>query len=114
MKPSDQLFSKKPKAKHKFKAIKCEYDGIKFPSKLEGGYYNRLKILQKAGEVLFFLRQVPLHLPGNTKYVVDFQVFYPNGEVEFIDTKGVMTKMSTMKIKQVESIYPIKITIVRA
>lgn len=97
---------------HKFGAIRTEVDDHKFSSKLEAKYYQRLKLLQQTGEVLFFLLQVPFHLPGGTKYVTDFQVFYSDGRVEFIDTKGVMTPMSSLKIKQVESIYPVEIKIV--
>lgn len=98
--------------RHKFHAKPCESDGIKFASKKERSYFHALKILQEKGEVLFFLRQVPFFLPGNTKYVCDFQVFYSNGEVAFIDVKGVETPMFILKKKQVEDLYPIKIEIV--
>lgn len=98
--------------RHKFGAIKCEQDGKKFPSKLEARYYNRLLTLQKAGEVVFFLMQVPFHLPGGVKYVVDFQIFYANGEISFVDTKGKDTTLSIAKRKIVENIYPIQIEIV--
>jgi hypothetical protein len=99
--------------KHKFHAVRCESDGKKFPSKLERAYYNQLVLRQKAGDVLFFLRQVAFDLPGNVRYFADFEVFLPDGTVEFIDCKGMMTKISDMKIKQVEEIYPITIKIVR-
>jgi len=100
------------KIKHKFNAKPTVNDGIRFDSKKEAAYYQKLKLLQKSGEVLFFLRQTPLHLPGNVKYVVDFQVFYANGEVEFIDVKGYITPTCTLKVKQVESLYPIEIKFV--
>jgi hypothetical protein len=101
------------RAKHKFNAMACASDGIKFSSKAERSYYNKLKILQKSGEVVFFLRQTPFHLPGNTKYVVDFQVFYSDGTVAFIDVKGMSTPMFILKKKQVEDLYPITIEIVK-
>ena len=100
------------KTQHKFNAKSIEYDGIKFPSQKEGRYYQKLKLLVKSGEVLFFLRQTPLHLPGSTKYVVDFTVFYADGHVEFIDVKGMVTSMFTLKKTQVEALYPIEITVV--
>lgn len=100
--------------RHKFRAQKCESDGFKFPSKLEARYYAQLKLKQLAGEVLFFLRQVPFHLPGGVKYIADFQVFYADGSVQFIDTKGKDTPLSSSKRKIVESIYPIQIKIVSA
>lgn len=98
--------------KHKFKALACEEDGKKFPSKLERAYYNRLKILQNIGEVVFFLRQVPFELPGGVKHFIDFQVFLASGEVEFVDTKGLDTSMGKAKRKMVEDLYPIKIKLV--
>ena len=94
---------------HKFKAQQVEYDGIKFPSKKEANRYLELKLLQRAGEVVFFLRQVPFHLPGNTKYLCDFQVFWKDGTVGHEDAKGMRTKAFIRNKKQVEAIYPIKI-----
>lgn len=97
--------------RHKFKAIKTEYDGIKFPSKKEANYYLKLKLLVKAGQVLFFLRQVPFHLPGGVKYVVDFQEFWADGSVRFVDVKGHQTPEFIAKKKMVEALYPVKIEI---
>lgn len=108
----DKIMIKKVK-KHKFKAKRCELDGIKFPSKLEARYYLKLKKDQQDGSVVFFLRQVPFYLPGGVKYVVDFQVFYSDDTVAFIDVKGMMTPTAKLKIKQVESLYPITIQIVK-
>lgn len=99
--------------KHKFHAIPCKADDINFSSKAERAYYIKLKMLQITGEVLFFLMQVPFRLPGKTKYVVDFQVFYSDGTVDFVDVKGVETEVFKLKKRQVEEIYPIKITIVK-
>lgn len=99
-------------ARHKFNAKPTESDGIRFDSKLEARYYQKLKMLQQAGEIVFFLRQVPLHLEGGVKLVVDFVIFWKNGEVSFEDTKGIMTPQAKQKIKQAEAKYPIKIKIV--
>ena len=108
------------KKKHKYNAVRCETkNGIKFPSKLEREYYNRLIEAQKKEKIDFFLRQVPFHLTGNIKYIVDFVIFYvwsgiDGTDIEFVDVKGKMTPMSILKIKQVEDLYPIKIKIVDA
>lgn len=99
--------------RHKFSAKKVDYDGIKFDSKLEGSYYLHLKRLQQFGDVLFFLRQVPIHLLGGTKLVVDFQVFYADGSCRFIDTKGVETPDFLIKKREVEAIYPFEIEVVK-
>lgn len=95
--------------KHKFKAIPTELDGIKFASKKEAKRYRELELLKKSGELLFFLRQVPFHLPGNVKYVCDFLCFWKEGSVTIEDVKGITTPMYILKRKQVEAIYPIKI-----
>jgi hypothetical protein len=99
--------------RHKFKAVRCEKDDIKFPSKAEKRYYETLKILQRSGEIVFFLRQPRFDLPGGVKYIADFQIFWANGEVEFIDVKGYDTPNSKSKRKMVESVYPVKIKIVK-
>ena len=95
--------------RHKFNAIRTEVDGLKFASKKEARYYEDLKLRVQSGEVLFFLMQVPMHLPGNVRYRVDFQEFHADGTVHFIDVKGRITPMYTLKKKQVEALYPIKI-----
>ena len=99
--------------RHKFSAIRTEVDGIKFDSKLESKYYGHLKMMVMAGEVVFFLRQVPFHLVGGVVYRVDFQVFYASGDVAFIDVKGMETPEFINKKKQVEATYPVQIEIVK-
>lgn len=98
------------KIKHKFRAKQTIVDDIIFSSKKEAKRYNQLILLQRAGEVLFFLRQVPFHLPGKIKYVCDFVVFWVDGSVTIEDIKGFKTAMYILKKKQVEALYPITIT----
>lgn len=98
-----------PRVRHKFHAIPTESDGINFSSKKEARYYQTLKLRQAAGEVLFFLRQVPFHLPAGVKYVVDFQEFHADGTVHFTDVKGMETPTFKAKRRMVEALYPIKI-----
>jgi len=95
--------------RHKFKAKITTEDGIKFHSKKEAAYYRQLKMKKEAGIVLFFLRQVPFHLPGNVKVVVDFVEFHNDGEVKFIDVKGYRTKTYIKNKKMVEALYPVEI-----
>lgn len=97
--------------KHKYNAIPCTEDGIKFASKAERKRYQELKVLKTGGEVIQFLRQVPFYLPGGVKYICDFQVFWANGEVTFEDVKGIKTPQYITKKKLVEALYaPITIT----
>lgn len=109
---STSLQAQKKKIRHKFNAKPTINDGIRFDSKKEANYYQQLKTLKQTGCILFFLRQVPFHLPGNTKYVCDFQIFYTDGTVEFVDAKGMQTDTFKLKKKQVEDLYPIEIKIV--
>lgn len=95
--------------RHKFKAKISERDGQKLSSKKEARYYDALKLAQAAGEVVFFLRQVPFHLPGGIKYVVDFVEFLSDGTVRFVDVKGVRTRAYVRNKKQVETLYPVTI-----
>ncbi len=64
---------------------------------------------QSLGDILFFLRQVPLHLPGRIRYVCDFVIFWTDGNVTFEDVKGFKTDMYKVKKKLVEHHYPIEI-----
>jgi len=96
--------------KHKFRAIPTELDGIKFASRKEAKRYRELRLLEKSGELLFFLRQVPFHLPANVKYVCDFLCFWKDETVTVEDVKGIKTPLYILKKKQVEAIYPIEIT----
>ena len=98
--------------RHKFNAKAVEYDGIRFDSKKEGNYYLQLQLRVKAGEVVFFLRQVPFHLPGGVKYIVDFMEFHADGTVHMVDVKGMTTDKFIMKKKMVEDLYPVIIEVV--
>jgi len=103
---------------HKFKPHKYHVspnkeartvDGWLFDSLKEARYYCELKIRVKAGEVLFFLRQVPFHLPGHEIYRLDFLEIWTNGEIRFIDVKGYRTKDYRRKKKGVEREYGVEI-----
>ena len=94
---------------HKFKAKPQTLDGIRFASKKEMRHYCDLQKLQALGEIVFFLRQVPLPIPGGIKYVCDFVVFWAKGDVTFEDVKGFKTDLYKVKKKLVEHHYPLKI-----
>lgn len=96
---------------HKYRAKPKKVDNIHFSSSKEANYYGQLKMLQMAGEIKYFLMQVPFQLPGNVKYKLDFMEFWKDGTVKYTDIKGYMTPVSKLKIKQVEDLYPIKIDI---
>lgn len=95
--------------RHKFHARPTVHDGIRFDSKKEAARYETLKLLQTAGEVVFFLRQTRFHLPGNVSYLCDFLVFWADDHVSVEDVKGMRTEAYKRAKKQVEAVYPIEI-----
>lgn len=94
------------RVRHKYGAVRTELDGFKFSSKAESRYYLGLKARKAAGEVLFWLMQVPFHLPGGVRYVVDFQEFHADGSVHFVDVKGTETESFRAKKRIVEAMFP--------
>lgn len=93
----------------KYGSVVTFVDGIRFDSKREANYYKQLKLRVASGEVAYFLRQVPLHLPGGTKLVVDFVEHWTNGSVHYIDVKGRQTPTFKVKKREVEHHYPVEI-----
>lgn len=105
----------KPQSKYKVSSKDTRTDdGITFHSKAEMHYYRRLKAQKAQGIVTMFLRQVRIDLPGNTKYVLDFLVFYADQRIEWVDVKGARTAAYIKAKKQVEALYPFKITEIEA
>jgi hypothetical protein len=97
----------------KYKAKPVKQGSDYFASKLEFRLYNYLLLQQNAGEILFFLRQVPFHLPGGVKYVADYLVFYPDNKYRILEAKGFETALFKAKKKMVENLYPVKIEIIK-
>lgn len=95
--------------RHKFNAKQTIVDDIKFSSKKESLWYQKIKKRQESGEVLFFLCQVPFRLPGGVKYLLDFMVFQADGTVQLIECKGMKLPMGQLKLKQVMDLYNVEI-----
>lgn len=119
---------KPPTKKHKYGAKKCivtadgtifeteelkKHDitdivGIKFDSKMEANYYLHILDRQKAGyytltEVhpTFILQDKP-----KIKYIADFMITYPSGEVKVIDVKGTRTTAFNLKVRLFQAKHP--------
>lgn len=85
---------------NKYGARPKTVDGIRFDSTLEAEYYVYLKALKKAGVISKLELQVKCELLPAQKhpltgkhirainYFADFRVTYPDGTVEYLDTKG--------------------------
>lgn len=111
--PPFPIMTTPPPKPSKYHAIITEADGIRFQSKREAAYYRELCCRVHAGEVLYFLRQVPLHLNGGVKYVCDFVEFWRDGSVHYVEVKGMETATWRIKKRLVESSYPIRIEVVK-
>lgn len=98
---------------HKFHAKPQEFRGRVYPSKAQARYAQELELRKRAGEVLFWLEEVPFRLPNGGIHRVDFEVFLTSGIVEFIEIKGYDMPVGKLKRELVESLYPVKIEIVR-
>ena len=85
---------------NKYGAKPMVIDGIRFDSTIEAEYYVYLKALNKAGVIAKLELQVKCELLPAQKhpvtgkhiraitYIADFRVTYPDGSVEYLDTKG--------------------------
>ncbi len=104
--------------KNKYGAIKVQYDGYKFDSKLEAARYKQLKLMESAGELsrLELQPKYPCEVNGKKvcTYIADFRYQLKNGDTVVEDVKGVETAVFKLKKKLVESLYPgVKIQIVK-
>jgi hypothetical protein len=97
--------------RHKYHAKPTTRWNIRFGSKAEARYYDKLLLAQKSGRLVMFLRQVPFHLPGGTVYRADFMEFWDDGAVRVIDVKGVETEAFKIKKREVEAAYPVEIVL---
>ena len=96
----------------KFHAVLTECQGIKFQSKKEAAFYRQLCCRVHAGEIKFFLMQVPFRLSGGYKHLLDFMIIKTDGSIEYVEVKGRDLPMGKMKRKMVEAEYKIVIHVV--
>ncbi|PEP80705.1 hypothetical protein CN581_14520 [Bacillus toyonensis] len=100
----------------KYNNKNVKLDGHVFDSKAEGDYYSGLKVRQAAGEITSFELQPrfnlqPAFIKNGKKFVAitysaDFMVYLPNGDVEVVDIKGMITETFAVKRKMFEYRYP--------
>ena len=105
---------------NKYKNKKVEVDGVKFDSKHEAEYYLYLKKLKKEGKIKDFGLQHKFELQPSFKkygkthraitYTVDFAIYHNNGEVEYIDVKGMETQQGVMRKKMFDYLFDEKLT----
>ncbi len=77
---------------HKYRARRTVLgDGRKYPSGKQARYAQELDLRVKAGEVLWYLEEVPFRLPGGVKYRLDVLEFHADGTVHLVEVKGKKT-----------------------
>lgn len=76
----------------KYRAVPTVYNGVRYASKSEAKYAQHLDLLQRSGQVRWWIGQPKFRLgcPENV-YVADFLVQYDDGDCAAIDVKGVRT-----------------------
>lgn len=98
----------------KYRNKRCQSaDGKWFDSMLERDYYEQLLLRWRAGDVLWFVRQVNFELEGGVRYRADFVVVTTTG-TDVVDTTGVMTPAKRDKLKQMMARYRIDVQLVRS
>lgn len=93
----------------KYRNVVTYVGEARFDSKREAAYFEGLLLRYRARQLFFRpLRQVPFHLPGGVRYVVDF-LFQDRDGIHFVDVKGHKTATYRLKKKQVEDLYRVTI-----
>jgi len=89
-------------------AKKSEYKGSIYDSRFEAQQAFELDLLQRAGEIIKWEKQVKIPLIVNgyivCDYYVDF-VVYRDGETEYIECKGLWTQTASLKWKLFEALF---------
>ena len=88
---------------------KCEYNGHLYDSKFEAGYAQELDLRLKAKEIKKWETQKTLDMVVNgykiCTYRIDFIVYYHDGTIEYVETKGWASPLFRFKWKVFEALY---------
>ncbi len=97
----------------KYGAVPTEYNGATYPSKAEASKAQELDLLVKAGEIDFWLRQVPFPLGSGIIYRADFVLFKQCVDddslwgIRVVEVKGYDKRADwRMKFKMFKQMYP--------
>lgn len=95
---------------NKFGAIKTEYNGETYASKLEASYAREYDIMVKARQLRGVKRQVKMPLYANgvkiCSYIVDFVLEHLNGSETYVEVKGRWSDTARLKVKLFRANYP--------
>ncbi len=110
-----KLLQKKPR--NKYGAIKKKYNGVTYHSTKEARYAMFLDRKIQAKEVERWERQIVFKLMVGgvfiANYILDFQVWYMDGTVKYIDVKGMKKGQAfyvfQIKQKLMKALYNIEV-----
>jgi len=106
-----QTYFKKEKKGKKYNNRKLVLDNKKFDSQSEADLYVELKQQEKQGLIESFETQVKEELFAYDvhicNYYVDFKVYLPDGQIQYIEhkSKGTVTASWRIKYKMLEAKY---------
>lgn len=84
-------------------------------NRTEMAYANRLDLLLRAGELLWYrFEGVKLRLADNTFYTPDFAVMRADGLLEMHEVKGFWADDARVKIKVAAEQYPFRFLAIRS
>jgi len=99
---------------NKYKAIKTNYGGYNYPSKLEASMAYELDIRKKAGEIADWERQFSVEMPiynahgkviYSIKHKIDFRTHEHDGTFVLIETKGFLTSDYVFRRNLLEKVW---------
>jgi len=111
--PLPRLAKAIEKKQSKYHSRRTFYNGRWYHSKKEAQYAEYLNAQVNTGEIKFWLSQIAFHLPGKTKYLLDFMVFMLDGTTKFIEVKGFETKLGLIKRRQCEELFGISVEVIK-
>jgi len=91
-----------------------------YDSRFEAGQAQELELRVKAGDIKSFETHQPIELIVNgykiTTYYVDFIIYHNDDSIEYLETKGYLTPIFSLKWKLFEALYSdkpdVKITMI--
>lgn len=92
------------KKQNKYRNVRQTYQGYSYASKKESQKAFELDLLQKAGEIKEWERQVKVELFGQNgmkicNYYVDFKVIHNDGMEEYLEVKSPITMTEVWRLK---------------
>ena len=114
-----EISGKAPKSPRKYGNEPTVYDSplvseMNYPSKRQMERAKALDLLWRAGEILWWLPEIPIRLRAHTEtrqriMRVDFLICWKDGTVTWEDAKGVETKEWSLKRDLVKTQYGITV-----